>query len=74
MIPGGQTPTGVVGAGKQARLRCLGRAADYCRCHGVEALPKQAVQLRKDGNGFLIAGGPPHSSAHAEFILPFVIL
>lgn len=47
-------------------------------CTPRGALPTQAaengvaVQLQGDGNGFLIAGGPPHSSAHAEFIFPFV--
>lgn len=47
-------------------------------CIPLGALPTQAaengvaVQLQGDGNGFLIAGGPPHSSAHTEFIFPFV--
>lgn len=52
--------------------------AGACLCAPLDALPTQAaedggaVQLQEDGNGFLIAGGPPHSSAHAEFILPFI--
>lgn len=85
MAPGGQPPTGVSGAGTQARLWGWGWGADYSRCLSAcppppDALPTQAaedgvaVQLQKDSNGFLIAGGgvSPHSSAHAEFILPFV--
>lgn len=68
MAPGGQPPTGVSGAGTQARLWGWGWGADYSRCLSAcppppDALPTQAaedgvaVQLQKDSNGFLIAGG-----------------
>lgn len=82
MAPGGQPPTGVRGPGTQARLWGRGWGADYSRCPSVcpppDALPTQAdedgaaVQLRKDGNGFLIAGGGVLIHLHMLFILPFV--